>query len=314
MPEARARIAVIGGMNMDIGGFPDGALKTGDSIPGRVHMSAGGVGRNIAENAVRLGMDVQLISAVGGDVNGRFLLEDCRAKGIRVDGIHIEEKSRTSVYLFVDDVQGDMHCAINDMAVQLALTPDRIAPWIERLNAMDAVVLDANLPEVTILYLAESLKVPIFADAVSAVKVGKLRGALKRLYCLKPNRIEAELLTGMEIRDTASAAAAARRLNEMGVRRVYLTLGLQGAVCAEDGRCRFLPCAARSAVNTTGAGDAFTAALAWAHCEGLDLEESGRAGMAAARIAVGAIEAVNPTMRREKLLDMMAAIPAVTKI
>ena len=308
MPEACARIAVIGGTNVDIGGFPNGTLVPGDSTPGRVYISAGGVGRNIAENAVRLGLDVQLISAIGDDANGRMLLDDCRAKGIRTDGIRIERGGRTSVYLFVDNAGGDMHCAINDMEIQRTLTPDHLAPSLEALNAMDAVAMDANLPEETIRFLAESLKVPLFADAVSAAKVGKLRGVLGKLYCLKPNRIEAELLTGMRIRNASDAAEAARRLNGMGVRRVFLTLGLEGAVCAEDEMCGFLPCDARGAVNASGAGDAFTAALIWAHCEGLGLEQSGAAGMAAARIATGSLEAVSAEMNRTNLMKIMDEI------
>ena len=151
---------------------------------------------------------------------------------------------------------------------------------------------------------------PLFADAVSVAKAGKLRCALDKLYCLKPNRIEAELLTGVQIRDVVDAAEAAKRLNDAGVRRVYLSMGLQGALCAEDGRCTFLPCRARGAVNATGAGDAFTAALVWAHFEGMDLKESGIAGMAAAAIAAGAVETVSPEMSRSRLVRGMAEIRA----
>ena len=300
-----ARIAVIGGANMDIGGFPADALRPGDSNPGHVRMSVGGVGRNIAENAARLGLETQLISAIGDDANGRAILEDCRAKGIRTDGCRIGG-GRTSVYLFIGNAQGDMHCAINDMDIQQALTPEFLASGIDVLNAMDAVAMDANLPEESIRFLAESLRVPLFADAVSVAKAGKLRDVLGRLHCLKPNRLEAELLTGMRIQSAADAKAAAQRLNDAGVRRVFLTLGLEGAVCAEDGVCRFLPCAPGGARNATGAGDALMAALIWAHCEGLDLLESGIAGMAAAKIAVEAMETVSPEMSRENLIQRMA--------
>ena len=308
MPEARARIAVIGGANVDIGGFSNSTLKLGDSNPGRVRTSVGGVGRNIAENAARMGLDVRLISAIGDDANGRMLLEDCRQKGIHTGGCRIGE--RTSVYLFIGDERGDMHCAVNDMDIQQTLTPEFLAPRLEELNAMDAVAVDANLPEESIRFLAESLRVPLFADAVSAAKVGKFRDVLGHLHCLKPNRIEAELLTGMRIQSASDAMRAARWLNDAGVKRVYLTLGLEGAVCAGDGECRFLPCAAQSAVNATGAGDAFTAALVWAHCEGLNLAESGLAGMAAAMIAVESVETVSPQMSRANLLQRMAEISA----
>ena len=308
MPGARGRIAVIGGANMDIGGFPGNALVMGDSNPGRVRMSPGGVGRNIADNAARLGLDVQLFSALGDDANGRALLDDCRDKGIQTDGCRIVSGGHTSIYLFIDDGRGEMLCAVSDMDIQRALTPEYLEPRLEELNAMDAVALDANLPEETIRFLAESLEVPVFADAVSTAKVGKLRGALGRLHCLKPNRIEAELLTGMEIRSVEDAVRAAERLNAAGVRCVYLTLGLQGAVCAGEGACAFLPCDARGAVSATGAGDAFAAALLWAHCEGLDLLESCTAGMAAAAIAVGAAEAVSPELNRKNLIERMAMI------
>ena len=310
----KARIAVIGGANMDIGGFPDGALAAGDSNPGRVLLSPGGVGRNIAENAARLGLDVVLISALGDDANGRVLLDDCRKKGIRTDGCRIDPAGRTSVYLFVADARGDMHCAVNDMEIQRGITPEFLAPQLDALNAMDAVVLDANLPEASIRFLAERLTVPLFADAVSAAKVEKLRGALAHLYCFKPNRVEAELLTGLRIRSAAEAAEAARRLNDAGVKRVYLTLGSEGAVCAGGGECRILPGGAKNAVNFTGAGDAFTAALVWAHCEGYDLEQSGRAGMAAARIAAEAVDTVSPKINRENLIQTMAEVPAGMKL
>ena len=77
MAEKRGRIAVVGGANMDIGGFPSAALIPGDSNPGQVRMSVGGVGRNIAENAARMGLEVELITALGADGNGRMILEDC---------------------------------------------------------------------------------------------------------------------------------------------------------------------------------------------------------------------------------------------
>ena len=310
MANARGRIAVVGGANVDIGGFPATTLVAGDSNPGRVRISTGGVGRNIAENAVRMGLTVSLTTALGDDANGRMLLEDCRAKGIRTEDCVIDGEGRTSVYLFIDDARGDMYCAVNDMEIQSRLTPEHISPAIGRLNDLDAVVIDANLPEETIRFLAEELRVPLFADAVSVAKAGKLRCALDKLYCLKPNRIEAELLTGVQIRDVVDAAEAAKRLNDAGVRRVYLSMGLQGALCAEDGRCTFLPCRARGAVNATGAGDAFTAALVWAHCEGMDLKESGIAGMAAAAIAAGAVETVSPEMSRSRLVRGMAEIRA----
>ena len=147
MPLRKGRIAVVGGANMDIGGFPSAALVPGDSNPGQVRMSVGGVGRNIAENAARMGLEVELITALGADANGRAIVEDCADKGIGMRSCRIEESERTSVYLFIDDAKGDMNCAVNDMQIQRLLTPEWIEPRLGLLNSMDAVCIDANLPE-----------------------------------------------------------------------------------------------------------------------------------------------------------------------
>ena len=310
MAEGGGRIAVLGGANVDIGGFPVGALLEEDSNPGCVRISAGGVGRNIAENLARLGLETRLLTVLGEDSNGRMLLEDCRQKGIETGDCRIDGAGRTSVYLFICDARGDMRCAVSDMEIQAGLTPEWVGPRLKALNDMDAVVIDANLPEETLRLLAQELRVPGFADPVSVAKAARLRCTLSNLYCIKPNRMEAELLAGMQIRDAMDAAEAARRLNAAGVRRVYLTMGLQGAVCAEDGRCSFLPCRAQAARNATGAGDAFTAALVWASREGMDLRKSGVAGMAAAAIAVAAVETVSPEMNRAGLIRKMADISA----
>jgi len=302
------RIAVVGGANMDIGGFPEHMLVAGDSNPGRVRMTVGGVGRNIAENLVRMGLEVELITAVGDDANGRAILEDCRQKGIGTSAVQVEKEESTSVYLFVDDAQGEMSVAINDMAIQQKITPQSVAPRLDMLRGMDAVVLDANLPQETIIYLAENLQLPLFADAVSAAKVSKLKPVLGRLHGLKPNRIEAELLTGISIHDAQDAAKAAQYLLDRGLQRVYLTLGPRGALCAgKEGRV-YLSCSERKVVNASGAGDAFTAAMVWSWCEGLSLRDSGVAGMAASLIAMESISAVNPEMRPEKLREAMEKI------
>lgn len=302
------RIAVVGGANMDIGGFPNSALVAGDSNPGRVRMTVGGVGRNIAENLARLGLEVELITALGDDANGRAILADCREKGIGVSAAQIEVGENSSVYLFIDDAGGDMSVAINDMGIQDRITPESLAPRLEFLNGMDAVVIDANLRKESIAYLAENLRVPIFADAVSAAKVGKLAPVLPKIFSFKPNCIEAELLTGMKISGVLDANTAAHRLLAMGLKRVFLTMGSKGAICADEGQCVYLPTGTCNIVNASGAGDAFTSALVWSWCEGMSMRECGIAGMAAASIAMEAVSAVNPEMSSEKLLERMKNI------
>ncbi|WP_422487302.1 PfkB family carbohydrate kinase [Gudongella sp. DL1XJH-153] len=76
MSQTQNKVAVIGGINMDIAGFPHGQLIPGDSNPGKTMLSPGGVGRNIAENIALLGNRVEMYSVVGDDMYGKKLIEE----------------------------------------------------------------------------------------------------------------------------------------------------------------------------------------------------------------------------------------------
>jgi len=77
-------VTVVGGMNMDIGGWPSEELVAQDSNPGRVRMSPGGVGRNIAHNMSLMGLDVRLLTAFGDDVYAQKLAAVCGELGIDI--------------------------------------------------------------------------------------------------------------------------------------------------------------------------------------------------------------------------------------
>ena len=310
MKVGNPRCAVVGAANIDIGGFSAGRLSMRDSNPGKIRMSAGGVGRNIACNLARLGVDTQLIAALGGDAFADVIRRDCAAAGVGLERALVFEDAASSAYLFIDDAGGDMQLAVNDMGICDSLTPEALAPCVETLNAMDAVILDCNLSAGTLTWLSNALTVPLIADAVSAAKAGRLAGALPRLRCLKPNALEAEALTGEAVHGEASARRAAEALVEAGVARVFITLGERGVCCADSGQTLLIPGAPIRLVNATGAGDAFTAALAWAELRGLGLRDSAVAGLAAASIATEATLAVNPDMSEANLLERIERISA----
>ncbi|HRW31147.1 MAG TPA: PfkB family carbohydrate kinase, partial [Emcibacteraceae bacterium] len=119
-------IAVIGGANMDICGASMAALSMHDSNPGKVTISPGGVGRNIAENLSLLGVSCQFFSAVGDDIFGDQLIKEGEKSGIDMSGVLRIAGMRTSTYLAVLDEQGDMAVSINDMEIVGEITPDYI--------------------------------------------------------------------------------------------------------------------------------------------------------------------------------------------
>ena len=120
---------------------------------------------------------------------------------------------------------------------------------------------------------------------------------LGRLHTLKPNRIEAELLSGISITGEESLERCAQALLDTGLHRVFISLGADGVYAADHlGGREHVPCFPARMVNTTGCGDAFMAALAWSWLEGLGLDESARAGLAASAIAMEGEETINPEL------------------
>lgn len=284
-------IAVVGGMNVDICGRPLRRPVLRDSNPGKVSVRPGGVGRNIAHNLRLLGLEVRLLSAVGEDDHGALLLQSCAAHGIDTSLCLRAQGESSSTYLYITDERGDMQLAVADMDVTARISPAVIAARLDALNAARAVVLDANLEEETLAYLASHVTAPLYADPVSTTKAARMRGILPKLRCLKPNELEAEALTGE--RDPEKAA---RALLDAGVERVFLSMGAEGMLAAEGEHMLSLPCEQARVHNTTGAGDAVTAALCWAGVHGLDLERSLRFALKAGAITTESLESNNPAL------------------
>lgn len=296
MVENERYAVVIGGANLDIGGYSAAPLVARDSNPGKVRTSLGGVGRNIAHNMALLGLNVHFLTALGDDVYAQQVEASCQALGIGLTQALRVPDCATSVYLYIGGPEGDMELALSDMELYEHITPEYLQSRQTLLQNAQLLAVDTNLPQESLEWLAEHIEVPIFADPVSTAKAAKLKGILGRLHTLKPNRIEAELLSGETITDEVSLARAAGRLLDTGLKRVFLSLGQDGVYAAERGGMIRLPCKPSKTVNATGAGDAFMAALAWAYLEGMDLTQTAQAALAAAAIAAEGAETINGAM------------------
>ena len=295
-------IAVAGGVNVDIGAQPSQKLRTKDSNPGHVHTSLGGVGRNIAHNLRLLGADVELFTALGGDGYARAMADSCAKLGIGLGhALHVPDM-RTSTYVYINDERGDMALAVSDMAICEKLTPDYFASHLDALNGAALVVADTNLPPESIAYLAEHVTAPLFIDPVSVAKSEKLTELLPRIHTLKPNGAEAELLSGVSVVDRNSARRAARRLIDLGVKQVFLSLGKEGFLAAAEDETVWQPAPRAEVKSTTGAGDALMAALAWAWLRGENLSRTAALGAAAAAITIECEDTINPALSAEAVL------------
>ena len=300
------RILVIGGANMDLAGRCERPPVAGDSNPGQVTMSMGGVGRNIAHNLALLGAEVSLLTALGDDEMGRMLWASCEAAGMDLSLCVTVKGGRTGTYLALLDNTGDMTMAVNDMAVLDALTPEALSPRLTEIRRYDALVVDANVPEETLRWLGENVETPIVADPVSCHKCQRLRGLLPYLTAIKPNRMEAEALSGVSITDESSLRRSADALLDAGVENVFISLSTKG-IFAKNRRGEEvrLPCPAVTVANATGGGDAMAAAITWELLRGAALRDTARFAMGAGALACTAATTIHPGMSRENVLSIL---------
>lgn len=297
-------VCVIGGSNVDIQGFPDHELIYRDSNVGKVKTSLGGVGRNVAENLVRLGVATHLISVIGDDAYGGQILEGARQIGLDMQDTLIIQGEQTSTYLSILDHSMDMVLAINHMAIIDRMTVDFIASKRHVIENAALCILDTNIPADVLGYVLTTFQdTVLFLDTVSTAKARKVKDLIGCIHTTKPNRLEAEILSGMPIRDTADLERAAEILHKKGVQNIFISLGAEGLFYSDGKVAGRLGTPQVKVVSATGAGDAALAALAFGHLRGKSLAEMAKLARAAAVIALSSESTINPAMSEKQLYD-----------
>jgi pseudouridine kinase len=286
-------VCVVGGANVDIEGSAPGRLLFGDSNPGTIVRSPGGVGRNIAENLARLEVPTRLITALGRDHNGTWLHDQTEGAGVDLADSVWSESAPTAAYLSVIDGSGEMAVAVNDMAVMDALDAAALDARREALVHAAAVVVDCNLASESIGHIAGIVTGrPLFVDPVSSAKAGRVVPHLESVHTLKPNRTEAALLSGVDISGKRSLKAAAEALLGAGVQQVVISLGAEGVLFADAETSGTLIPSPQAVASVTGAGDALMAGLVHAHLADLPIEEAVRFALSAAVVTAASASPV----------------------
>ena len=304
--EEKGYAVVIGAANIDIGGTPYKPLIPGDSNPGVISMSYGGVGRNIAQNLAKLGVDVELVTAIGDDTLGREMLMKCEKTGMDTSLSVVVPGASSSVYLFINDENGEMELALSYVDIVRHITPEYIDSIIEVINSAAVVMADCNLPKDTLLRLKEVCKVPLYIDTVSVSHADKIKGHLDGIDTLKPNLLEAEYLTDMKIENEYDCYEAAKALIDQGVRRVFISVGPHGMLAADKDRAIMVDRYPAHVKCTTGAGDSAMAAIIWHSLKEGDNRLTGPAK--AANAAASATISVDPTIHPEMSSELIERI------
>ncbi|MGL5979034.1 MAG: PfkB family carbohydrate kinase [Erysipelotrichaceae bacterium] len=295
--ESQDYVCVVGAANVDIIAASNNEIRPADSNPGKVTTSFGGVGRNIAENLVRLSLATELISVIGDDLYASQLLTHSREVGISLHHALHRKHASTSTYVCIADHSGEMQVAISDMDGYDAITPDYLQSKLDVMNKACCVVMDTNISQAAIEYLLSHVEVPVFVDPVSCTKAQKLIQYLDKIHTLKPNVLEARVLVGEDL----EPQALVKRLLELGVKQVFLSSGEQGVWYGDQNEIGHFVHKEAAIVNTTGCGDAFMAGVVYAFKKQASLALQASYGNAAASITLKSHGAISEEMKEERL-------------
>ena len=246
----------------------------------------GGKGANRAIALARLGARAALISAVGDDANGRFALEGLARNGVGTQWVKCTGEAATGCSWIAVLPSGNNATWV-DPAASLTLTPADVARAREVIRSADAVAADL---EVSLDAVETALRLAHEAGKLTVLDAGPPGRCPPEILGLadvvSPNEPELEALTGERVSDIESAGRAALKLLESGARTVVVKLGSAGAMLVTRDAREHFPAVKVDAVDPTGAGDAFTAALTIRLAEGADMAEAIRYANVAGALAV----------------------------
>ena len=306
MEKHDATVVVIGGATADIDGFVEHELIARTSNPGKIKVSSGGVGRNIAENLVRLGINTKLITALGNDTFGKQVLDDCTRCGMDTQHIILPDGYTTSMYIALHNQQKEMVLAVSQLDALEAINPAFIQKYSSVIRNAALVVLDTNLMQETIEFLLTRFPDTVFfIDPVSVSKAMKIKPFLKHCHTIKPSKNEAEVLTGIPVHDNVDLEKSLQCLLSAGVKNVFISLGKEGVAYSDTFVSgRFAPLQTKI-ISDTGAGDAFMAGLVYGYLQRVDCVQSCKIAMAAASLALSHENTVNPNLSIDLIEERM---------
>lgn len=255
-----SEIVVLGSLNMDLVVKAGRAPEAGETLPGQFFKTIpGGKGANQAAAAAKLGADVAMAGRVGEDDFGVQLTKVLQDAGVNTVAVHEDPDHTTGVASIVVDDAGENRILIvagaNGQVSRADV--DALRPALAKAKAL---ILQMEIPFATIEYalnVAAELDLTTILNLAPAYPLSD--ELLKKIDVLVLNESETRLLSKISVDDLASAKEAGLVLHARGANTVIITVGAQGAFFSAKDQFAFAPAYPVDVVDTTAAGDAFTA-------------------------------------------------------
>lgn len=302
-----ARIAVIGNINCDFVFRVPRLPRPGETLAGSAFFTAaGGKGANQAVAAARLGAQVSFVGCVGADTTGADMLSHLRADGVDICRVRTDPKEATGSALIMVQDSGENSIVVA-FGANLAIGPEHLAEHRELLQNCDALMLQQEMRIETVseaIRIGKEAGCRVILDPAPARE--DLPAAWREVDVLSPNETEAEsILNSLGLDAPSDLEAAAALLRRQGPKAVALKAAARGSFVADGAGAVAVPSFPVEAIDSTAAGDAYTAGLAVALCEGASLVEAARFGNACGALAatrMGAQPSMPTRAEVEKLL------------
>jgi ribokinase len=256
-------IVVVGSANIDLTTFVDRMPRPGETIFGReFHLGFGGKGANQAVAARLCGARVSMVARVGDDLFGPATIRNFQARGIEAGHVMVTKGVSSGVApIFVDD-SGENRILVVKGA-NGHLTPADVDAASGLLQSADCIVLQLEVPIETVYHTLRFGRAHGVRTILNPAPGQPLDLAeLAQADYVIPNETEAEAIGGMPVHNVPEARTCAESLVARGLRRVIVTLGENGALCAGADGVRHVAAHRVAPVDTTGAGDAFIGSFA----------------------------------------------------
>lgn len=271
------------------------------SNPAFLQRSPGGVVRNIAHHLALLGIPTELLTVVGNDSDGDWLLSQCSKAGI---GLRWVQRTAlpTGVFASVTSPTGDLTIGAVTSDTDIHLNAAFLHERMEAIHSAALVVADCNLSTTTLrelIRICNAAAIPLIVETVSIPKAHRLKEALPgTLFLVKPNREELAVFEKDAHRTPEEKIA---HLHEQGFQQVWLSRGAEGSLFSDGTAMWMLPAPRVQVVDVNGAGDASLAGWIYAWMQGQDALTCLKTGHAAAACLLEAHGAVRNDLSHELL-------------
>ena len=292
----------IGSANLDIYGKSLIDLQPKYDHPSKITTSVGGVTRNVLCNLSLLKVPSKLFAALGDDIFGKIILEDCIKNNIDINNVLKIKDGSSGVFMQILDNKNDMHMALCDMSINKNITVNYLKKNENILKKAKIIFFDPSLPLDSIEYLINTFGEKIYLDPLSDEYAKKIKPYINKIFALKPNKTELEILSDIKVNNEDDLNKACQIIINKGVKKLYVTLGENGAIFYSKEkkiRKQFKPI--ENMVNASGAGDSFFAAIIYGNINNLNENESLELALAAGIITIKSKETISSELSIENL-------------